>query len=128
MEFYRNDPGYTYENRDIDGYIAISDEFYGSAEMPEKDKILLHSFGFSFDKNGNRAVAVFLRYLANLSSEHQQIWKAKELSGPHHLHPDYFKSSVVGDWGRGASNFHRVCSRDASSKQDGDSYAPPQPF
>ena len=100
LEFYRNDPRYTYENRDIDGYIAISDEFYGSAEMPEKDKILLQSFGFSFDKNGNRAVAVFLRYLANLSSEHQQIWKAKELSGPRHLHPDYFKSRVVGDWER----------------------------
>ena len=127
LEFYRNDPRYTYENRDIDGYIAISDEFYGSAEMPEKDKILLQSFGFSFDKNGNRAVAVFLRYLANLSSEHQQIWKAKELSGPRHLHPDYFKSSVVGDWGEGHPIFI-VCSRDGPSKQDGDGYGPPQPF
>jgi hypothetical protein len=95
--------------------------------MPEKDKILLQSFGFSFDKNGNRAVAVFLRYLANLSSEHQQIWKAKELSGPRHLHPDYFKSSVVGDWGEGHPIFI-VCSRDGPSKPDGDGYGPPQPF
>ncbi len=99
LEFYRNDPRYTYENRDIDGYIAVRDEFYRSADMAEKDQILLQSFGFSFDENGDRAVAVFLRYLADLSPEHQQIWKAKELSKPHKLHPDYFRYSILGDWG-----------------------------
>jgi hypothetical protein len=99
LEFYRNDPRYTYENRDIDGYICVRDEFYRSAHMAEKDQVLLQSFGFSFDKNGNRAVAVFLRYLADLSPEHQQIWKAKELSEPHELHPDYFRYSILGDWG-----------------------------
>jgi hypothetical protein len=99
LEFYRNDPRYSYENRDIDGYIAVRDEFYRSADMAEKDQVLLQSFGFSFDQNGNRAVAVFLRYLADLSPEHQQIWKAKELSEPHELHPDYFRYSILGDWG-----------------------------
>lgn len=99
LEFYRNDPRYIYENRDIDGYICVRDEFYRSADMAEKDQVLLQSFGFSFDKNVNRAVAVFLRYLADLSPEHQQIWKAKELSEPHELHPDYFRYSILGDWG-----------------------------
>ena len=99
LEFYRNDPRYIYENRDIDGYISVRDEFYRSGDMAEKDQVLLQSFGFSFDKNGNRAVAAFLRYLADLSPEHQQIWKAKELSEPHELHPDYFRNSILGDWG-----------------------------
>jgi hypothetical protein len=87
LEFYRNDPRYSYENRDIDGYISVRDEFYRSANMAEKDRVLLQTFGFSFDKNGNRAVAVFLRYLADLSPEHQQVWKTNELSEPHELHP-----------------------------------------
>jgi hypothetical protein len=99
LEFYRNDPRYSYENRDIDGSICVRDEFYRSANMADKDQVLLQSFGFSFDKNVNRAVAVFLRYLADLSPEHQQIWKAKELSEPHELHPDYFRYSILGDWG-----------------------------
>jgi hypothetical protein len=99
LEFYRNDPRYTYENRDIDGYICVRDEFYRSDDMAEKDQVLLKSFGFSFDKNGNRAVAAFLCYLADLSPEHQQIWKAKELAKPHELHPDYFRNSILGDWG-----------------------------
>jgi hypothetical protein len=30
LEFYRNDPRYTYENRDIDGLISVRDEFYKS--------------------------------------------------------------------------------------------------
>ena len=83
----------------IDGFISIRDEFYQSEQMPEKDQILLESFGFSFDENLNCAVAVFLRYLSRLSPEHQQIWKAKELTGNYKLHPDYFNYTVVGDWG-----------------------------
>jgi hypothetical protein len=109
LEFYRNDPRFTYENKDIDGYIAISDEFYQSADMAEKDQILLQSFGFSFDENGKRAVAVFLRYLADLSPEHQQIWKAKELTGNYKLHPDYFNYTVVGDWGEKFLIFVAFC-------------------
>jgi len=109
LEFYRNDPRYTYENRDIDGLISIRDEFYKSDQMEEKDQILLESFGFSFDKNLNRAVAVFLRYLARLSPEHQQIWKTKELTGKYSLHPDYLNYTIIGDWGQGASIYVAFC-------------------
>jgi hypothetical protein len=99
LEFYRNDPRYTYDNTDIEGHISIRNEFYKSDQMAEKDQILVESFGFSFDKNLNRAVAVFLRYLKDLSPEHQQIWKAKEFSESYKLHPDYFRYSILGDWG-----------------------------
>jgi len=109
LESYRNDPRYMYENRDIDGFISTRNEFYQSDQMPEKDQILLESFGLSYDGNLNRAVAVFLRYLSRLSPEHQQIWKAKELTGDFKLHPDYFNYTVIGDWGEKSPIFVALC-------------------
>jgi len=94
LEFYRNDPRYNYENDDIQGSI-----YYNTEEIKDSDKVLLETFGFSYDEEYNRAVAVFLRYLKNLTPEHQQIWKAKELNGNFKLHPDYYRNSIIGDWG-----------------------------
>lgn len=99
LEFYRNDPRYFYESNDISGFISVKDKYYRSGRMEERDQVLLQSFGFSYDQDFNRAVAVYLRYLADLSPEHQQIWKAKELTGDYRLHPDYFRTTIIGDWG-----------------------------
>ncbi len=99
LEVYRNDPRYLYNNDDVNGYISVRDEFYESDKMAEKDQILLETFGFSYDSNFNRAVAVYLRYLSDLSPEHQQIWRAKELKGDYRLHPDYYRNTIIGDWG-----------------------------
>ncbi len=95
LEFYRNDPRYRYENNDTWGRI-----YYDTGEIKDSDKIVLKTFGFSYDDKGNRAIAAFLQYLANLTPEHQQIWEAKELQGNYKLHPDYFRSSVQGGWGQ----------------------------
>jgi hypothetical protein len=105
LEFYRNDPRYYYENDDVNGFISTRDEYYQSNQMNESDKIILQTFGFSYDEDLHRAVAVFVRYLANLSSEHQQIWKAKEIEGNYRLHPDYYRNTINGDWGEGDSIF-----------------------
>lgn len=94
LEFYRNDPRYRYETDDINGLI-----YYDSEEFEEKDKAFLDTFGFSYDTDLNRAVAVFKRYLSNLTPEHQQIWKHKEISGDFTLHPDYYRNAIIGDWG-----------------------------
>ncbi len=93
LEFYRNDPRYNYENDDVSGKIC-----YKSKELKDSDRIYLQTFGFSYDKNLNRAVAVFLCYLATLSSEHQLVWQAKELHGDFKLHPDYYRGAIIGDW------------------------------
>lgn len=105
LEIYRNDPRYYYTTDDINGRICIKDEFYLSSGIPEKDKVLLETFGFAYDDHLNRAVAVFLRYLSELSSEHQQIWKSKELIGSYKLHPDYFRNCILGQWGDKMSIF-----------------------
>jgi len=105
LEYYRQEPRYVYKNDDVRGSISIRDEYYESDQVRESDQILLDTFGFSYDSHFNRAVAVFLRYLANLSPEHQQVWKAKELTGDYRLHPDYYRNSIIGDWGEGVSIF-----------------------
>ena len=105
LEFYRNDPRYYYTNSDISGTISARDQSFKSGEKPSPDEVLLQSFGFCYDSKLNRAVAVFLRYLSDLSPEHQQIWNAKILKGDYKLHPDYFRPSVLGEWPEGVSIF-----------------------
>ena len=97
LEFYRNDPRYRYENDDIQGHI-----YYDAEQLSESDKAFLVTYGFAYDEYFDRAVAVFLRYLADLTPEHQQIWKAKELPDNFKLHPDYYRNTIIGDWGERA--------------------------
>jgi hypothetical protein len=105
LEYYRNDPRYHYDNNDISGWISVHDKYYESDEMATSDQTLLQTFGFCYTDDLDRAVAVFLRYLHKLSPEHQRIWKAKELVGDYHLHPDYYRNSILGDWGTRISIF-----------------------
>jgi hypothetical protein len=98
LEIYRNDPRYYYRVGDTEGMISISDKFYRNKKMANSDQVLLQTFGFAYDDKMNRAVAVFLRYLNDLSPEHQQIWNAKLLRKKYRLHPDYFNASVIGNW------------------------------
>lgn len=100
LEFYRNDPRYSYENNEIVGRI-----YYDSEQLTDSDKVLFEHFSFSYDSEFNRSVAVFLRYLVRLSPEHQQIWKSKELKGNYILHPDYFGNTILGMWGQKVSIF-----------------------
>lgn len=105
LEHYRNDPRYYYETNFISGSISIRDEYFESSSLPEHDQVLLQTFGFAYDEDFNRAVAVFIRYLADLSPEHQRVWHAKMLSGDYKLHPDYYRSSILGEWGTRISIF-----------------------
>ena len=100
LEYYRNDPRYIYKNDDVRGHIS-----YNADDLPEGDQIVLETFGFSYDADLNRAVAVFVYHLARLSPEHQQIWRAKELEGDYELHPDYYRNTILGEWGEKVSIF-----------------------
>jgi len=104
LETYRNDPRYHYETDDIQGQIFCENE-----SILDADRIFLETFGFAYDKDFNRAIAVFTRYLANLTREHQQIWKFKEISGGgYSLHPDYHRISICGEWGERESIFQAL--------------------
>lgn len=100
LERYRNDPRYYYGNDDISGRICIGDEFDQSDSMDDPDKVLLQTFGFAVTPDiQNRAVCVFLRYLHDLTPEHQRFWKSRQLDGKFTIHPDYYAQSIEGSWG-----------------------------
>lgn len=105
LEYYRNDPRYAYDTDFIHGSISIEDEYFESDSVPESDQVLLKTFGFAYDEEFGRYVAVFVRYLADLSPEHQKVWAAKEVKGDIKLHPDYYASSIEGSWGSRMSIF-----------------------
>lgn len=105
LEYYRNDPRYYYSTNFIHGKIGIEDEYYDSGAIAQSDQVILKTFGFAYDDDLNRYVAVFLRYLSNLSPEHQRVWSAKEVKGNIKLHPDYYASSIHGSWGTRISIF-----------------------
>ncbi len=97
LELYRNDPRYHFSVNDIHGTINIRDKHYRSGVLPARDQSFLQRFGFSYDGQMNRAVAVCLRYLSGLTPEHQRIWDARLLQGDYRLRPDYYANSM-GRW------------------------------
>ena len=98
LERYFSDPRYSCWFGDSEGHISLTDESYLSEQMTERDKVSLQSFGIGYDQNLNRVVVVFLRYLSDLSPEHQQAWKANEVLGPCKMNSDYERASIWGEW------------------------------
>ncbi|WP_432815870.1 hypothetical protein [Sphingorhabdus sp.] len=94
---YRSDPRFIVKFHDYMGDMFISDAYYSSAEVPERDKIGVDSFGLAVDADQIPHIVVFYRYLADLTSEHQQYWNS--FQAPHvPMCEEYFKSSILGDW------------------------------
>lgn len=96
LEKYFRDPRYSCHFHDRAGSISVHDEHYLSDQMAERDKVLLQSFGIGYDEKRSRVVVAYLRYLADLTSEHQQIWKAHEIAGKCTMNSDYERSSIHG--------------------------------
>ena len=108
FEFYRNDPRYVCRHNDISGFISVADKYFGNPGMKERDQILLETLGFAYDSSMNRAVASLLWYLSELSPEHQQVWNAKALGSEFKIHPDYYRTAIVGEWQERISVFEAV--------------------
>jgi len=98
LEPYYRDPRYLFHYGDMGGRISIRDEASRSSDVHNRDKIFLQTFGIAYDGCRNRVVVVYLRYLADLSPEHQQIWNARAVEGPCAMNSDYARASLYGDW------------------------------
>ncbi len=98
LERYQNDPRYHFNFYDHSGSLSISDADGGNANIPERDKVFLQTFGVGYAEDGTRLAVVFLRYLSDLSAEHQQYWNSFRYSGKVKLHGEYYRSSYLGDW------------------------------
>ncbi|TGK01804.1 hypothetical protein EHQ53_15115 [Leptospira langatensis] len=98
LDRYYNDPRFNFDFGDYSGNISCKyDEFYNPLVRKE-DNVLIKSFGIGFDDQMNRVVVVYLRYLHNLTGEHQVYWKGKERHQKCTILSEYYQSTIEGAW------------------------------
>ena len=95
---YSSDPRYAFSFRDYGGSISIADEFDQASDVPERDKILLQTFGLGYDAERRRVVVAYLRYLGRLSPDHQAIWNSRLISRNCKMAFAYYQNTIAGDW------------------------------
>lgn len=98
IDHYRRDPRYDLWTNDVQATLSTTDGAFLDPQFPEKHKVLIQGFGFSYTPALERAVAVFLTDLGGLTPEHQQIWAAYEVQGDYRMHPDFYRAAIMGDW------------------------------
>jgi hypothetical protein len=103
LERYVADPRYNVHFDDYMGRMSVTDEFFGAAQHPARDKVSLQSFGLGFDDQRYPYIVVFLRYLAGLSAEHQQYWNSYLSGGDVRVSEPYFRSSIEGEFWKNRS-------------------------
>jgi hypothetical protein len=108
LERYHTDPRYSYHFNDYDGSISVRDEYFESDKMAERDQVLLQTFGIGYDSEGDRVVVVFLRYLSDLSPEHQQIWNANVHSRACKMVYEYYQNSILAEWAECISVYEAI--------------------
>ncbi|MEJ6980019.1 hypothetical protein WG906_06130 [Pedobacter sp. P351] len=98
LDRYFNDPRFDFKFEDYSGRISCN---YGEDEKPtvrEEDDIFLKTFGLGFDEKGDRLAVVYLRYLKDLTPEHQVYWKSKEKTGNCEMLEEYHQNTIQGNW------------------------------
>lgn len=109
LERYSNDPRFEFEFHDFSGSISCKYDETGNPILREEDRIFLKSFGLGFDSSSNRAIAVLLRDLGRLSSEHQVYWSTKEIpSSECKVLDDYYDNIIRGGWIAAKSVFYAL--------------------
>jgi len=98
LDRYFNDPRFNFKFEDYSGRISCK---YDENEKPivrKEDDIFLKTFGLGFDENGNRLAVVYLRYLKDLTAEHQIYWKSREKAGNCKMLEEYHQNTIQGNW------------------------------
>lgn len=98
LERYYRDPRYHFDFCDLSGSISISTQHYETTQTAQRDKVLLQMFGIGYDEKRNRVVVVYLRYLSDLSPEHQRFWHTNIVSTPCTINSDYARAGIWDLW------------------------------
>ena len=98
LEWYRNDPRFELYNDDIHGSISLKEGENFSGSKVARDNLKFLEFGFAYNKRMERAVAAFVRYLHYLTEEQQIEMKRYELSEYYDLHPDFYRTQIIGEF------------------------------
>ncbi len=97
LERYSNDPRFDFEFKDYSG--RISHKYDDDKPIVrEEDQVFLETFGLGFDSKGNRLAVVYLRYLKDLTAEHQLFWRTKEVTGDCKMLEEYHENTIQGNW------------------------------
>ncbi|TDP01679.1 hypothetical protein [Flavobacterium sp. 245] len=98
LDRYFNDPRFDFNFEDYSGKISCKYDENNNPIVREEDQIFLNTFGLGADENGNRLAVVYLRYLKDLTSEHQVFWKSREKNGNCKMLEEYYQNTIEGDW------------------------------
>ena len=98
LERYFRDARYEFEFNDLQGTISVHHKHYDSPAIAEKDQVFLQTFGIGYETSRNRVVIVYLRYLSQLSPEHQQYWQTFLCQKECTSNSDYHRATIFGAW------------------------------
>jgi hypothetical protein len=106
IDRYRRDPRFSFYFNDFIGRASLSipeDEYENTAD---RDKTFINTFGLALNETLYPGVSAFLRYLANLTPEHQQHWATYELGEDYRMCEQYYRSTILGEFysNNGSSN------------------------
>lgn len=98
LEWYRNDPRFDFDVDDIHGRILQKQGTQIADRAVVLDGLEFFEFGFAYDEDMHRAMAAFLRYLHDLPEVLQIEMQKHELPGNYKLHPDFFRTQIMGEF------------------------------
>lgn len=98
LERYFKDPRYDFDFDDYSGSISYLDHKDKPTVLPEQDQFFLKTFGLGTDAQGGRVAAVFLRYLSDLTDDHQLYWQSKQIQKGCQLLREYYENTIQGNW------------------------------
>lgn len=98
LERYANDPRFDFKFDDYSGKISCKYDENDEPIVREEDQVFLKTFGLGFDSKENRLAVVYLRYLNNLTPEHQVFWKSKEVKDECKILQEYHENTINGNW------------------------------
>lgn len=98
LERYVTDPRFDFKFEDYSGEISCKYDENENPIVREEDQVFLKTFGLGFDEDNNRLAVVYLRYLSDLTPEHQTYWKNKEAKGKCKILAEYHENTIQGNW------------------------------
>ena len=106
LDRYFKDPRFSFVFKDYSGQISYTEDENNIPSVEEEDQIFLKTFGLGVDNNKERIAVVYLRYLNDLTPDHQIYWKSKEAKRECQMLKEYYVNTIEGDW----TNSHSVFS------------------
>ncbi|MES2285920.1 MAG: hypothetical protein V4547_09555 [Bacteroidota bacterium] len=98
LERYFSDPRYHFDFEDYSGQISVVETLQKPSLLRETDQVFLKTFGLGYDESGNRVAVAYLRYLSDLSAEHQAYWNSKIITTPCNMVNEYYQNTIIGSW------------------------------